>query len=181
MTSPVSAIEAIEKAMEGVRADRIERLWWFLHILDKSCGTTNANDDQWNWINAFCTDFEDDTFNRAAKLGLIRVTHNDLSEDSTARLTDAGKAFAAYFKDSPSSAAARKAEALQREMAEKDERIAALESALKPFARSVDVADRRADALGFARSFDQYVVEWSFPFDTLRRARALLGGENDDH
>lgn len=164
-------IELIEKAMEGVTPDRIERLWWFLHILAKSTGTTNANDDRWNWINAFCTDFPDDTFNRAAKLGFIRATHNDLTEDSTARLTDAGQAFVSYFTEMPSAALALQLEALKRENAE-------LREALRPFAECAPEWEGEPDSLHvFFEWNDENAPVPSLPVADFRRARALLNGE----
>lgn len=45
--------------------------------------------------------------------------------------------------------------------------------ALKPFAEIVEKADERALKSGFAPSFDEYEVEWSFTFGELRTARAL--------
>lgn len=98
-------ITAIKKALEGVTPDRVERLWWFLHIISKSAGSTDATHDKWNWINAFCHDFEDDTFNRAADLGFISVSFDSIMETSTAKMTPAGNAFIAYFDKAPSAPA----------------------------------------------------------------------------
>ncbi|MEV5054631.1 hypothetical protein MRBLRH13_000212 [Agrobacterium radiobacter] len=107
--------EEIKKALEGVTPERVERMWWLLHILAKSTGTTNAEDDKWNWINAFCTDYEDDTFNLAAKLGFISVRHDSFMETSTARITKAGMALVAHFDKAPSAALTSTLESLQRE------------------------------------------------------------------
>lgn len=60
--------------------------------------------------------------------------------------------------------AARQAEALQRENAEKDARIAALEEALRPFAAIEPVSISTSDG---------HIASAAF-----RRARALLGGKN---
>jgi len=109
------SIEAIKKALEGVTPDRVERLWWFLHILSNSSGSTNADDDEWNWINAFCTDYEDDTFNRAYKLGFIKVSHDSIMETSTARMTPAGFSFVNYFEKAPSASLISEIDRLQRE------------------------------------------------------------------
>ncbi|MGN7959177.1 hypothetical protein [Agrobacterium radiobacter] len=111
----MTALEDIKKALEGVTPERVERLWWFLHILAKSTGTTNAEDDKWNWINAFCTDYEDGTFNLAAKLGFISVRHDSFMETSTARITKAGMALVAHFDKAPSAALTSTLESLQRE------------------------------------------------------------------
>lgn len=117
------SVEAIKKALEGVTPERVERLWWFLHILAKSTGTTNAEDDKWNWINAFCTDYEDDTFNLAAKLGFITVRHDSFMETSTARITKAGMALVAHFDKAPSAALTSTLESLQRENEELRQRL----------------------------------------------------------
>lgn len=109
------SIEAIKKALEGVTPDRVERLWWFLHILSKSSGSTNADDDNWNWITAFCTDYEDDTFNRAEKLGFIKVSHDSFMETSKAGMTPAGFSFINYFEKAPSSSLISDIDRLQRE------------------------------------------------------------------
>ena len=61
-------------------------------------------------------------------------------------------------------ARAKAAEALVREAGE----------ALRPFAERVKRADKAAISNGFAPSFDEYPVDWSFPFSTLRRAAAFL-------
>ncbi|MCW0979360.1 hypothetical protein OK142_00935 [Agrobacterium sp. BT-220-3] len=111
----MTTLEEIKKALEDVTPERVERLWWFLHILAKSTGTTNAEDDKWNWINAFCTDYEDDTFNLAAKLGFISVRHDSFMETSTARITKAGMALVAHFDKAPSAALTSPLESLQRE------------------------------------------------------------------
>ncbi|WP_425902457.1 hypothetical protein [Agrobacterium radiobacter] len=111
----MTALEEIKRALEEVTPERVERLWWFLHILAKSTGTTNAEDDKWNWINAFCTDYEDDTFNLAAKLGFITVRHDSFMETSTARITKAGMALVAHFDKAPSAALTSTLESLQRE------------------------------------------------------------------
>ncbi|WP_019170724.1 WYL domain-containing protein [Pseudaminobacter salicylatoxidans] len=52
---------------------------------------------------------------------------------------------------------------------------ARLVEALEPFASAVAKTDAKADRVGFAPSFDDYVAEWSFSFGQLRRARAALG------
>lgn len=109
------SIEAIKKALEGVTPDRVERLWWFLHILSKSSGSTNADDDNWNWINAFCHDYEDDTFNRAEKLGFIKVSHDSFMETSKAGITPAGFSFINYFEKAPSFSLISEIDRLQRE------------------------------------------------------------------
>ena len=109
------SIEEIKKALEGVTPDRVERLWWFLHILAKSSGSTNADDDMWNWINAFCSDFEDDTFNRAATIGFIKVSHDSFMETSKAQMTPSGFAFINYFEQAPSASLLSTLESLQRE------------------------------------------------------------------
>lgn len=111
----MTALEEMKKALEGVTPERVERLWWFLHILAKSTGTTNAEDDKWNWINAFYTDYEDGTFNLAAKLGFISVRHDSFVETSTARITKAGMALVAHFDKAPSAALTSTLESLQRE------------------------------------------------------------------
>lgn len=116
--------EEIKKALEGVTPERVERMWWFLHIIAKSTGTTNAEDDKWNWINAFCTDYEDDTFNLAAKLGFISVRHDSFMETSTARITKAGMALVAHFDKAPSAALTSTLESLQRDNAILQERTA---------------------------------------------------------
>lgn len=79
------------------------RTWWLLFILSKSGGQANASDERWDWINAFCEDRDndDDTFNLAADDGLIRVSHNTDTDQSTAYLTDAGKAALAARPASP--------------------------------------------------------------------------------
>ncbi len=111
----MSNVEEIKKALEDVTPDRIERIWWFLHIMSQSSGTADASDDKWNWINAFCHDYEDDTFNRAKNLGFIRVTHDTDMDASYAAMTDAGNAFIAYFDKAPSASDLTTLEALQRE------------------------------------------------------------------
>ncbi|MCZ7974420.1 hypothetical protein O9X80_07945 [Agrobacterium salinitolerans] len=121
----MTALEDIKKALEDVTPERVERLWWFLHILAKSTGTTNAEDDKWNWINAFCTDYEDDTFNLAAKLGFITVRHDSFMETSTARITKAGMALVAHFDKAPSAALTSTLEILQRENEEKSRDLSA--------------------------------------------------------
>lgn len=138
----MTALEEIKKALEDVTPERVERLWWFLHILAKSTGTTNAEDDKWNWINAFCTDYEDDTFNLAAKLGFITVRHDSFMETSTARITKAGMALVAHFDKAPSAALTSTLESLQRENEEKSELARAFEAEANQL-REVSVANRR--------------------------------------
>lgn len=85
-------------------------------------------------------------------------------------------------------ALALQVEAMKREMAEKDERIAALEAGLKPF---VNAFERRREAyskrygdrqeLGYA-NFDKMPDAWdmetiSFTMGAFRRARALIQGD----
>ncbi|MGO8242996.1 hypothetical protein [Rhizobium johnstonii] len=94
-------IETELPAVKDLAPERVERLWWFLHIMSKSGGTTDASDTKWNWINAFCDDFEPDTFNLASNLKLIRVTHDADYDSSTATLTDGGRALIAYFDRPP--------------------------------------------------------------------------------
>jgi hypothetical protein len=132
-------ITAIKKALEGVTPDRVERLWWFLHIISKSAGSTDATDDKWNWINAFCHDFEDDTFNRAADLGFISVSFDSIMETSTAKMTPAGNAFIAYFDKAPSASVNAAFESLQCENE-------GLRAALKPFAK-FELSDLKQRAL----------------------------------
>ncbi len=119
----MTALEEIKKALDGVTPDRVERLWWFLHILSKSTGTTNADDDNYNWINAFCSDYEDDTFNRASKLGFIRVSHDSFMETSHAKMTPAGRSFIAYFDNAPSAATNANLESFQRQNEELRQRL----------------------------------------------------------
>lgn len=80
-------------------------------------------------------------------------------------------------------ALARKAEALEREVAEKDARIAALEEALRPLAEIADVFDHS----GGNRPTQGIVAAWSdhrfgereLTVEALRRARTLLNGGSD--
>lgn len=134
----MTALEEIKKALEEVTPERVERLWWFLHILAKSTGTTNAEDDKWNWINAFCTDYEDDTFNLAAKLGFISVRHDSFMETSTARITKAGIALVAHFDKAPSAALTSTLESLQRENEELRKKADAREDELVAMLNSAD-------------------------------------------
>lgn len=139
----MTALEEIKKALEGVTPERVERMWWLLHILAKSTGTTNAEDDKWNWINAFCTDYEDDTFNLAAKLGFISVRHDSFMETSTARITKAGMALVAHFDKAPSAALTSTLESLQRENEELRQRLD-----IGPCGEdAIDVAESAADHL----------------------------------
>lgn len=139
----MTALEEIKKALEEVTPERVERLWWFLHILAKSTGTTNAEDDKWNWINAFCTDYEDDTFNLAAKLGFITVRHDSFMETSTARITKAGMALVTHFDKAPSASLTSTLESLQRENEELRQRLD-----IGPCGEdAIDVAESAADHL----------------------------------
>ncbi|MEH0291804.1 hypothetical protein V6R98_02225 [Agrobacterium sp. CCNWLW71] len=172
----MTALEEIKKALEGVTPERVERLWWFLHILAKSTGTTNAEDDKWNWINAFCTDYEDDTFNLAAKLGFISVRHDSFMETSTARITKAGMALVAHFDKAPSAALTSTLESLQRENEK-------LRKALLPFAELPD------NAHGKNRYFLELLVcpDGDTPADgvkhygeAIRTARTALSAQVQD-
>lgn len=136
-------MSALEKALENVTPERVERLWWFLHVLAKSTGTTNAEDDKWNWINAFCTDYEDDTFNLAAKLGFISVRHDSFMGTSTAKITKAGMALLAHFDKAPSASFTSVIESLQRENQELLQRLD-----IGPCGEdAIDVAESAADHL----------------------------------
>ncbi len=99
MTTPHD--KALTTTMQDIPPDRVNRLWWLLFIMSKSGGETNASESRWNWINAFCDDFDDDTFNLAIDLKLIRCTHDSDTDNSTAWLTDGGKALVAYFSAPP--------------------------------------------------------------------------------
>lgn len=146
----VDTITAIKKSLEGVTPDRAERLWWFLHILSKSSGTTNAEDDNWNWINAFCTDYEDDTFNLAHHFGFIRVSHDSFMGTSTASMTYEGNVFIDYFDRPPSATVNAALESLQRENEELRKKADARENELVGMLNSADESRvcqiRRAEA-----------------------------------
>jgi hypothetical protein len=70
-------------------------------------------------------------------------------------------------------AAARKAEALQQEVAEKDARIAALEAGMLPFAKVAD--ELTQSKYGPAWGFNNAIIE----HEDFRRARTLLNGGSD--
>lgn len=74
------------------RAD--ERMWWFLHILASTGGVSDASDSPHGWVNAFCDDLpgQEDTFNRADRLGFTTVSHDTSFDVSTVYLTPAGRA-----------------------------------------------------------------------------------------
>lgn len=73
-----------------------------------------------------------------------------------------------------------KLEAMKREMAEKDARIAALEEALRPFAEIADVFDfpggNRPTQGIIAAWSDHRIGERELTVESVRRARALIGG-----
>lgn len=82
--------------------------------------------------------------------------------------------------------AKRAADEIEKRMADDammQARIDELKEALRPFAEAVIAADRKADKAGFARSFDQYSVDWKFTFGEMRRAAAVArasdGGEDE--
>jgi hypothetical protein len=70
-------------------------------------------------------------------------------------------------------ALARQAEAMKREIAEKDARIAALETALKPFAGEADGWSSAYPDSCLARTSKSNLGD-------LRRARSLIGGGNEN-
>ncbi len=94
--------DTLPMSIQDLSHDRTNRLWWLLFIMSKCGGEADASESKWNWLNAFCSDFEDDTFNLAIDLGLLRCTHNTDTDHSTAWLTDGGKALVAYFDKPPS-------------------------------------------------------------------------------
>ncbi len=172
----MTALEEIKKALEGVTPERVERLWWFLHILAKSTGTTNAEDDKWNWINAFCTDYEDDTFNFAAKLGFITVRHDSFMETSTARITKAGMALVAHFDKAPSAALTFTLEILQRENEELRQRLD-----IGPHGEdAIDVAESAAQhLLARAEAAEAEVKRLTASRDGYKRGRDSIQSEYD--
>ena len=151
MTSPVSAIEAIEKAMEDVT----NRVTWSVEGFDDATGQVNVVGDGFF---------------------IAGVIANQPDQEATAAYIAACNPVAMREVI----ALARQAEALQREIAEKDARIAALEAGMRPFSKFAGVV--------FERNFNS-----SDPVDTMTAtdgavstlyardffsARALLGGEN---
>lgn len=127
MTSPVSAIEAIEKAMEGV-----------------------THPDAPEWI-AVAQDGDGP---------------NGGFWTCAAATTESPR----YIRADIYSALARQAEALQRENAEKDARIAALEEAIAPFAILANDVDRWGHE-------DDSTCPHRLRATDVRRARALIQGE----
>lgn len=162
MTSPVSAIEAIEKAMEGVTPGR----WGQYHpsYAPEAEGAPFSTWDSSHDVSAM----EDGkhikriaTFKHATDAAYLDACSPDRMREVLAL--------------------ARQAEALQRENAEKDARIAALEAGIRPFSKYAGVV--------FERNFNS-----SDPVDTMTAtdgavstlyardffsARALLGGSEN--
>jgi hypothetical protein len=116
MTSPVSAIEAIEKA---------DRIWAY---------TNGRGSRVWTPMKP-----------------VIAGAHEEQE----------------YVLADIHSALARQAEALQRENAEKDARIAEMAKVLTPFARIADMTRDKATGASVMVNVDR-----------CRDVRALLGGEN---
>jgi len=148
MTSPVSAIEVIEKAMEGVT----NKVTWSVEGFDDATGQVNVVGDGFF---------------------IAGVIANQPDQEATATYIAACNPVAMREV----LALARQAEALQRENAEKDARIAALEAGIRPFSKFAGVV--------FERNFNS-----SDPVDTMTAtdgavstlyardffsARALLG------
>lgn len=172
MTSPVSAIEAIEKAMEGVTPGQ----WYPGHLGTDSTCQCRSIVDEGIYMGAIATVHVDN--------GLpIGEGGNDAPPAEEAAANMRYIAACNPVAISELLALARKAEALQRENAEKDTRIAALEAGIRPFSKFAGVV--------FERNFNS-----SDPVDTMTAsdgavstlyardffsARALLGGENADH
>lgn len=119
MTSPVSAIEAIEKL--------------------------------------------DDLLDRYFQIGVQQGLEHRAHDDREGSAQDACEEIRSVFL-----ALARQAEALQRENAEKDARIAALMKGLTPFARIADMTRRNAAGTAVTVNVDR-----------CRDARALLGGSEN--
>lgn len=85
---------ALQDRGEAVRvAVEDEHLFWFLYVLN-ACGKHGAScaDDPWEWVGAFCGDFEPtDTFNRAVEMKLAGWSHNSDTDEALTWITDAGK------------------------------------------------------------------------------------------
>ena len=86
-----------------------------------------------------------------------------------------------YIRADIYAALALQLEAMKREMAEKDERIAALEAGLKPFAGIADVFDfpggNRPTQGIIAAWSDHRIGDREFTVESVRRARTLIQGE----
>lgn len=161
--SGVSAIEAIEKAMEGVTPGP-----WQVHqtvIHGKAYGghwVEVANEDQLIQISG----------SGGARSYTQRVFDTQGHDDNEAN----ARYIAACSPDRMGVvlALARQAEALQRENAE-------LREALRPFADVADLVDSEtegvADSDEFQMHFHDYLMA-SWKLSIFRRARALIGGEN---
>ncbi|MBB5040850.1 hypothetical protein [Shinella fusca] len=135
MISPVSAIEAIEKAMEGVTVEE-----WIVNG-DRFSVETDATFIPDQKVIALCATGE----GAMARALYIAACSPDRMRGVLSL--------------------ARQAEALQRENAE-------LREALKPFAHAAQFYDPPEN--------DDCHVAWGhdFTIGSIRRARALLGGEN---
>lgn len=154
-TSPVSAIEAIEKAMEGVTPGP-----W--HVAESGLG---------NKMKAPTVYHAGDDLNYVASFADFMTFHGPTRNLENARYIAACNPVAIREV----LALASQAEALQRENAE-------LREALRPFADVVERAETAAEYFGACHVEE---VDDSRPYGLtgttwgdLRRARALLGGEN---
>jgi hypothetical protein len=79
---------------------REEALKWFLKMIVSAEGFVSSYDGGGDATNVFCGDFEPtDTWNWAEERGLTTTSFDSMSETSTARITDAGRA---YLAASPS-------------------------------------------------------------------------------
>lgn len=163
MTSPVSAIEAIEKAMEGVTPGPWE-VWE-----EKTPTKSDAIAEMAYQVE------NSDPFAEA-----VYLLNANGRCPATTGCGPTSAANAAYIAAcSPDRmrqvlALARQAEALQRENAE-------LRKALKPFADVADLVDAETEGVSdddeFQMHFHDYLMA-SWKLSIFRRARALIGGEN---
>ena len=152
MNSPVSAIEAIEKAMEGVTPGP-----W--HVAE--CGLGNK-------VRAPTVYHAGDDLNYVASFADFMTFHGPTRNLENARYIAACNPVAMREV----LALARQAEALQRENAE-------LREALKPFADHIDEMKFDLDNKGNPVP-DHYLVGWVYvTCGDFRRARALLGGSEN--
>lgn len=62
-----------------------------LQDLQDAGGRLDASDGPSCEVADYCDDGDPDTFNRAIALGIVRVTHDNRFDTSTAHITEAGR------------------------------------------------------------------------------------------
>lgn len=154
-------------------AERDDRLWWFLKIIEGAGGNTNASDGSWNWINSFCEDRgnDTDTFNIASGNKLISVSHDSDTDHSEAYITDAGRKYVAEF----SALSAPIAEAVRDDGVR--EALEAAREQLLDFAREVDACAWFGDPdYGNTQLLDQINAALATPSRAGQPASGETGG-----